>query len=56
VQCARSLFLVIGNGAQQAVTGTESREVSITQATLFKLVITKSDGSTVNASFTVNMK
>ncbi|MCO5183759.1 MAG: hypothetical protein M9928_03930 [Anaerolineae bacterium] len=56
VQCARALYLVIGNGAQQAVTGTESREVSITQTTLFKLVITKSDGSTVNASFTVNIK
>jgi hypothetical protein len=56
VQCARSLFLVVGNGAQQAVTGTESREVSITQMTLFKLVITKSNESTVNASFTVNMK
>lgn len=56
VQCARALYLVIGSGAQQAVTGTESREVSITQTTLFKLVITKSDGSTVNASFTVNIK
>jgi hypothetical protein len=56
VQCALALYLVVGNGAQQAVTGTESREVSITQMTLYKLVITKSNESTVNASFTVNIK
>jgi hypothetical protein len=54
VECAESVHLIIGDGAEEPVGGHGSKiDVTIYQTTLFELKVEKEDGSFVYARFTV---
>jgi hypothetical protein len=53
VDCAKTVHLIIGGGAEEPVTGKGSKEVRIYSTTLFTLKVQKSDGSFVYRTFTV---
>jgi uncharacterized protein YraI len=56
VDCAKSVKFIQGGGAEQAVGGYDSKEVTINADTVFKLKIEKNNGGFVYASFTVKIK
>lgn len=54
VSCAKAVFLQIGTGPEQGVTGNSSREVTLTQTSLIKLRVEYNNRTlSDNASFTV---
>ncbi len=54
VECAESVYLIIGGGAEEPVGGHGSKiDVTIYETTLFELKVEKEDGSFVYATFTV---
>ena len=56
VDCARTVWLTIGDGSEQPVEGQGSMiDVTIHGSTLFKLKIEKTSGGFVYASFTVHL-
>lgn len=54
VSCAKAVFLKIGSGAEQGVTGNSSRELTLTQTSLIKLRVEYNNRTlSDSASFTV---
>ena len=56
VECAKAVWLQIGNGAEQAQVGQGFAEVAIYEDTQFKLKIKREQGDYVYAKFTVDVK
>ncbi len=53
VECAKTVHLIVGGGAEEPVAGKGSKEVRIYTTTLFTLKVQKSDGNFVYRTFTV---
>jgi hypothetical protein len=53
VECAETVRLIQGGGAEEPVVGHGSREIVLYNDTMFQLKVEKNDGNFVYASFTV---